>query len=275
MSDYIKSLRIMSKEETVDIIVRNKYSCARFGDGEFAVMAGDGNGFQRSNAKLGERLKEVIISTNPNLLVCIPLSLKDTKSMTLNSKLSAYGYRHCFLKKVVMPCVTTSKTYGDALFTRFYMARKDKSHTAEYVKMLKQLWDGEDMLIVEGKYSRLGVGNDLFDNAHSIKRILCPQENAFDKYNTILDGIISNYCGELILLAVGMTATVLACDLANKNIRALDLGHIDIEYEWFRMGATHKTSIPGKQMSECEGDTVLTMPSDTLYKNQIIADYSS
>ena len=265
----------MSMEETVDMIVKNKCSCTRFGDGEFSVMAGEGNGFQRPDHKLGKRLKEVIVSNNPNLLVCIPLSLKETKSLVLNSQLSALGYRHCFLKKVIMPTVKPFRIYGNALFTRFYMTRKDKSHTAEYVKLLKQLWEGEDLLIVEGEYSRLGVGNDLFDNVHSIKRILCPQENAFDKYSTIFDGITNAYNGELIILAVGMTATVLAYDLANKNIRALDLGHIDIEYEWFRMGATHKTSIPGKQMSECEGDTVLTTLSNPLYENQIIADYSS
>lgn len=32
-------------------------------------------------------------------------------------------------------------------------------------------------------------------------------------------------------------------------MRALKLGHIDVEYEWFRMGATHKVPIKGKQMS--------------------------
>ena len=72
-----------------------------------------------------------------------------------------------------------------------------------------------------------------------------PQENAFDRYDIILSCIKQYYQGELIILALGMTATVLAYDLAKEKMRALDLGHIDVEYEWYRMGATHKLPISG------------------------------
>jgi len=41
-------------------------------------------------------------------------------------------------------------------------------------KKLKKIWDGKDIIIIESEKSRLGVGNDLFDNTKSIKRILCP-----------------------------------------------------------------------------------------------------
>lgn len=139
-----------------------------------------------------------------------------------------------------MSNLPTTYLFGDSLFIRFYMNCKDISRRAKFVEKLKKLWDKEDLLIVEGKYSRFGIGNDLFDNAKSIKRILCPKENAFDRYTQILACIMENYKGELVILAVGMTATVLVYDLAKCGIRALDLGHIDIEYEWFRMGATHK-----------------------------------
>ncbi len=271
MTGYIRRLQIMSSAETVRYIMSHRCSCARFGDGEFAVMEGGGNGFQHPDAKLGERLKEVIASDNPNLLVCIPLSLKKTRSLVLNSQLSALGYRHCFLKKVIMPVVRYSRNYGDALFTRFYMMRKNKAHTAEYVDLLKQLWAGEDLLIVEGKYSRLGVGNDLFDNAKSIKRILCPSKDAFTSYDAILQHTVSATDGRLVVLALGMTATVLAYDLANRGIRAFDLGHIDVEYEWFRMGAKRKVAIPGKQVEEVEGGQSQISSTDKTYLSQIIA----
>ncbi|MBW7986337.1 DUF1792 domain-containing protein [Lactobacillus helveticus] len=35
------------------------------------------------------------------------------------------------------------------------------------------------MLIIEGKYSRSGEGNNLFSNANSVSRIICPSKNAF------------------------------------------------------------------------------------------------
>ncbi len=271
MREYIHRLQIMSSVDTVRYILSHGCSCARFGDGEFAVMEGNGNGFQHPDAKLSERLKEVISSNNPNLLVCIPQALKTTKSLVLNSKLSAYGYRQLFLKSCIMPKVSLSHMYGDSNFTRFYIIHKNKSHTAEYVKLLQQLWDSQDLLIVEGKYSRLGVGNDLFDNAKSIKRILCPSKDAFSHYDTILQHTVAAAEGRLVVLALGMTATVLAYDLANKGIRALDLGHIDVEYEWFRMGAQQKVAIPGKHVNEVEGGLSQTSSTDGAYLSQIIA----
>ena len=97
----------------------------------------------------------------------------------------------------------------------------------------KKLWDGEDLLIVEGEGSRLGVNNDLFDNSLGIKRILCPNKDAFDYYDEILKTAVHYGQNKVIILALGYTATVLAYDLARAGLRALDLGHIDIEYQWF------------------------------------------
>ena len=81
--------------------------------------------------------------------------------------------------------------------------------------MLKQLWEARNVVFVEGAQSRLGVGNDLFDNAASIKRILCPAQNAFDKYSDILQTIQQHVKkDDLLILALGPTATVLAYDLS-------------------------------------------------------------
>lgn len=274
MTKYLKSLQIMTITETVDYIVEHKCSCTRYGDGEFLVMNGSMNGFQKKDDKLAKRLKEVIESPLPNLLVCLPSFITDVSQFVLNSQLTGLGFNSILLKEIVMPYVSTNIKYGDSLFTRFYMNRKNKSRTAEYVTHLKKLWENESILIVEGKYSRLGVGNNLFDNCSSIRRILCPKENAFDKYDKIMAAIVQHYRGELILLAVGMTATILAYDLAKSNMRALDLGHIDVEYEWYLMGATHKVPVPNKQMSEVDGGSCDADSTDVLYNQQIIADCS-
>lgn len=274
MNSYIRKLYIMSMEETVDYIVRHKCSCTRYGDGEFLVLAGKHNKFQKEDKVLAERLKEIILNPVDGLLLCMPSFITNTKPFVLNSKLTGLGFNNSLLKSAVMPYVSTKEIYGDSLFTRFYMNKKNKSKTEDYVIKLKQIWDGEKLLIVEGEYSRLGVGNNLFDNATSIKRILCPNENAFDKYEQILDCIYQNHNGELIVLALGMTATVLAYDLAKSGKRALDLGHIDVEYEWFRMGAMEKVAIPNKLMSEVVNGKCNTFTKDKEYNKQIIADCS-
>lgn len=274
MSSYLSKLRIMPIEDTVDYIIDHQCSCSRFGDGEFLVMSGRHNGFQKEDDQLAERLKDVFKHPLPNLLVCIPTFMTDVSPFVLNSQLMGLGFNYSLLKEIVIPNVPLDRLYGDSLFTRFYMNRKDKSKTQDYIFKLKKLWNKQDLLIVEGKYSRLGVGNDLFDNATSIKRILCPKENAFERYNSILQCVKKNYKGELVILAVGITATIMAYDLAKENMRALDLGHIDVEYEWFRMGATHKVPVPNKQMSEVDGGACDSSSDDIAYNSQILADCS-
>lgn len=273
-TSFLKRLHIMSIVDTVDYLIEHQCSCTRYGDGEFLVMSGRHNGFQKEDNLLAERLKEAFEHPLPNLLVCIPTFITDVRPFVLNSQLMGLGFNHTLLKEIVLPNVPTDRFYGDSLFTRFYMNRKDKSNTHNYICKLKKLWNKQELLIVEGKYSRLGVGNELFDNAISIKRILCPKENAFDRYDSILQCVKQNYKGELIILAVGITATVLAYDLAKEDMRVLDLGHIDIEYEWFRMGATHKVPIPNKQMSEVVGGACDSSSDDIVYNSQILADCS-
>ena len=117
----------------------------------------------------------------------------------------------------------------------------------------------------------MGIGNDLFDNAKSIRRIICPSQNAFSKYDEIFETatkIIPKDC--LILSALGMTATVLCYDLSRRGYQAIDIGHIDIEYSWFRMRAKKKCSVPGKAVNE-----ISNMPekecSDNKYSESIVA----
>ena len=47
----------------------------------------------------------------------------------------------------------------------------------------------------------------------------------------------------------------LAYDLSELGYRALDIGHVDIEYEWFLQKATEKVKISGKYTSEAGVET--------------------
>ena len=126
-------------------------------------------------------------------------------------------------------------------------------------------------MIAEGEYSRLGVGNGLFDIAAEIHRLLCPSTDAFNKYDQILSEIKKNPRNILILLALGHTATVLAYDLAKCGYQAIDIGHVDIEYEWMRMKAKHKVSVPNKYVNEVtNGGRIDSDLNDAAYQSQII-----
>lgn len=259
--------------ETVEEIVNGKKSISRFGDGEFDMIYGIGMNYQKYDSKLAKRLEEIVLSENENILIGLPnvVNLDYCKEYTGFATEFWPNWINKYKFKLVRLLKHNRKYYSTQI-TRFYLDYKDKSHTAEYVKELKKIWDGRDVVIIEGMQSRLGVGNDLFDNMKSIQRIICPSENAFDIYDRILNEALKIDKNKLVMLALGPTATVLSYDLAKAGYQAVDIGHVDIEYEWFLRKATTKIKIEHKYVTEVkEGRTNIADVNDEKYNSEIIA----
>ena len=242
---------IASSEETIQKLYEPNVSIARFGDGELSYIEKIGLYFQPYNEELANRLKEILNSNVPNLLIGLPIALNPQNCELYEGFAKEYWVDWLQKNEEKMEkLINPNKKYYSAQISRFYLDYKDKSNVANYVKMLKELWNDRDVVIVEGEKSRLGVGNDLFDNMRTIKRILCPPENAFLKYDSILEEIKKTSKNNLILLALGPTATVLAYDLHKLGYKAIDIGHVDIEYEWYLRKAKTKIKIESKYMGE-------------------------
>ena len=162
---------------------------------------------------------------------------------------------------------------GDTLASRPYISMTDKVRAIKIFNLWKALFRGRRLLIVEGRFSRVGIGNDLLSGATSIRRIWGPPRDAFAHYDEILSAIRSTVepdADELIVLALGATATVLAYDLAKLGYWAIDAGHVDVEYMWMRMGVTHKVAIPGRYVSEVVGGQECAVASDEEKKYNVI-----
>lgn len=270
-------LNILSPEETIAHILQHHCSIARFGDGEFElVLQPDRDlGFQSRSAALSARLDSVLGNQNPELLVCIPLALNTIRGRTKHSRMFWYSWsqrsnQHHRIVDLIRAKGKGAYRFGDSQITRGYLAFQDDRLAKRIFTQMRRLWNEQDLLIVEGEKTRLGVGNDLFDNARSIKRVLCPATNAFDRYDDILQAIREIWNGEMILLALGPTATVLAADLADLGMQALDVGHVDIEYEWFLRGARGHDQIPGKFTNEAAGGSQVDACGDPAYLDQIV-----
>ena len=163
------------------------------------------------------------------------------------------------------------KTYYNAFVTRPYKDSVDKSGALTVFNAFKDIWKNKDITIIEGSKTRFGVGNDLVANAKSCQRILCPSINAFDVYDEILQEAKEIDHKRMILIALGHTATVLAYDLAREGYQALDIGHLDIEYEWFLRGVDEKIPINNKYVNEAPlGRNVSEYIDDEKYNSEII-----
>ena len=120
----------------------------------------------------------------------------------------------------------------------------------------------------------MGVGNNLFDNARSIRRILCPAENAYDRYSEILAEAKKLPTSKTLLIALGPTASVLAYDLALAGYHAIDIGHVDLSYEWLIRNNGAKTAVNTKYNNEYPEGYIVEDIHDPVYDSQIIADLS-
>lgn len=263
--------KIASIEETIERIVTTHCSVSRFGDGELNLILCRDIGFQEKSEDLGARLEEVLSSDSHNHIVCLPGILVTTKPYDDFTKKVWQRYL-ISTRKTWKKYTHSDKLYYDAFLSRCYIGMKDKKHCKHYFDLLKKIWSGRDIIIVEGEKSRLGIGNDLFSTAKSIKRILCPAKNAFDFYSEIKKSCLQWYNDELFLIALGPTATVLAYDLAQDGVQAIDIGHVDIEYEWYLMGATKKEIVKNKYVNEVVlGGRDVDECQDVEYPKQIIA----
>lgn len=271
----IPNLKIKTIHETIDYIIEHNSSVARFGEGEVCIMEGGGIYYQQYDKQLANGLTKILqLPSNEKFVVCLPGTLQsceqynDYCNQFWNGHILAYqNFYHSMINKEYW--------YGDALISRPYMDFADKSECSSYFKHLKQIWAGKDILIVEGKTSRSGVGNDLFQSAKSIKRIICPANNAFYKLDEIRDTILKLADNRLILLMLGPTAKVLAYQLSNSGYQAIDIGHIDSEYEWFKVQADHKIRLGNHKHTAEWLDQEIHAIEDPEYNEQIIADISA
>lgn len=270
---------ILSSAETVQEIIKGKKSMARFGDGEFAQISQVyRHKFQKLSEALGVRLKEVLHSLHPRMMIAIANnygSLDDYTESAANAIcLYMMGEN---VRKQHMELLERDRIYYDAYVSRPYVMYKDNGTDApkKRFEAIKEIWRERNVIIVEGAQTRMGVGNDLMDGASEIKRILAPATSSFDRYDDILKASLE-YAHEdsLFLIAMGPSAGVLAYDLTVEGYQAIDIGHLDLEYEWFLAGKGERIAVKYKYNNELEGDEQVEELHDPVYEAQIIADLS-
>ena len=261
---------IMSCEDTVDYLIENQCSVVRLGDGEMDIICGRGIPFQKYDENLAKELEHIIgLSSDENMMICIPDVFEG-----LNRYTDSAADFWCYNLKENKSCYESlckAKWYGNALASRPYMMWKDKSKAVSAFDKWMQFWKDKDILLVEGDTSRIGIGNDLFDNAASVSRIICPSKNAYSVIDRIYAMVLDNACGKLIMVSLGPTAKSLVFRLHESGYKAVDIGHIDTEYEWYKMGAVQKVKLSNKHTAEHNYDENITMEYNYEYESQVVA----
>ena len=270
LEKQLDPIQVKGIDETLDYIIENKSSLVRFGDGEINMLAGHSIPYQDYDEELTSIMRDIIgQESREDLVVCLPDAFTDRFKFT--SWAIPFWKEHMDHYMDFYRELCSDSWYGSTFVSRPYIDFKDKSQAKSQFEKLKSIWENRDLLIVEGATSRSGVGNDLFDEANSIKRIICPSHSAFSRVHEIEEEIEKYATGRLILCMLGPTAKVLAYHLSRKGYQVLDIGHIDSEYEWMKMGAKTKVKFSHKHTAEYNFDQDIEFVEDETYNSQIIA----
>lgn len=249
--------------ETVDQIINQGLSLSRFGDGEFRWMLGiKEQSFQQCSNQLAQALIDAFKNNHEKLMIGIPRGMFDSVGCKLFTKMWWRIVKWETFSQLT-PYMDYKRIYCNASITRPYIDYIDEEYSRMCFENVRRIWNGRDCIFVEGEKTMLGVGNDLFDNANSIARIVCPAENAFEKIEQIKNAI-ERYAKKdtLLLGALGPTASILAVQMCEKGYQFVDIGHIDIEYMWFLQHTKRRVPVVGKYVNECGGQ-----PESEAYRN--------
>jgi glycosyltransferase family protein len=262
--------KIKTIEETLIKIKEEGKSIIRFGDSEMLYIMDRRNlPYQVFDKKLRDRLAQLLLLDDDKILIGLPDAYRSVSGFEDEMK-TFWRSQVSYVYPRVHKLLNLDKQYYNANITRLYFGYKNKKISESNFILIRSIWDNKKILLIEGDKSRLGVGNDLFSNAISVDRILGPAHNAFSKVNELLLEAKKFSKEYLVLVAMGPTAKYLVYDLVIEGFQAIDIGNLDLEYEWFKRGSKDRIIIPGKYTSEVKGGRDVADINDSLYTKQIV-----
>lgn len=225
-------IKVHTIDETIDELLNTDKSMVRFGDGEIVMIRGVDLMLQQAAPEIGEGLAEILTYQNDDLMVTIP-GIFHTLSDHHKASRQFWMDHLLFNRKVYEKYCNKDRIYGSTFVSRCYYFAEDRSSCDRWFAKIRKIWENKNIVIVEGTRTHNGVGNDLFDSAVSIERIICPPSDAYGALKVIMEACFAYDRDRLFLLSVGVAAKFLAAELFRKGYRVLDIGNMDMEYEWY------------------------------------------
>lgn len=258
-------IQVHTVDETIDELLHTEKSMVRFGDGEILMIKGGDLMLQKASPEIAAGLAEILRYREDDLIVTIP-GIFETLSDHRKASRQFWRDHLLFCRKIYEKYCNPDRVYYSTFVSRCYYYPEDRSGVGAQFAKIRKIWENRDIVVVEGTRTHNGVGNDLLDAAHSVERIICPPSDAYGALPEILEECLRYDRDRLFLLSVGVAAKFLAVELFKRGYRVLDIGNMDMEYEWYVRRSPGKCRL---EKHEIEGEAANREAGYSEYLSQV------
>ncbi len=258
-------IKVHTIDETIDELLQTDKSMVRFGDGEIVMIKGGDLMLQKASPEIASGLADILAYPYDDLIVTIP-GIFETLSDHHKASRQFWKDHLLFCRKTYERYCNPERIYYTTFVSRCYYYAADRCNCDRWFAKIRKIWENKKIVVVEGTKTHNGVGNDLFALAASVERIICPPRDAYAAIPRILCACEAYGKDRLFLLSVGVAAKFLALELFRKGYRVLDIGNMDLEYEWYVRQTPDKCKL---DKHEIEGEAANREAGYTEYLSQV------
>ena len=230
--------------ESLKYIEENKVSFYRYGDGEIALMMGEGIPFQKADEKLKVRLTELLSVKEKGIEVAIPYYYFNYEK-GLIEMVEQFAYAMKCQRRFLIEHCRQDYVYLDTSISQIYQSYEVYDFD-NYFSRVQKLFEGKKVTLICGKGIFKNIQYNLLDMCSEVNYMEAPAKNAFSEYKDILQRALEIPKEHLVCIVLGPTAKPLAYDLYKVGYQAWDIGHFIKDYDAY----CKKTSRDADSISE-------------------------
>lgn len=230
-NEILKKLCILDADQSIDKLLNEPKSFARFGDGEVAIINGEDKPFQTYNPLLAEKLRNLLNKSRDDIYIGINRSYFMSPFGFAEHNHRFYRLYGTDLRRFFVQNADPNAVYLEACcFGGYY--RFDNVDYSVQIEKNKSVFRGRKIALVAGNGVFEKLEYNIFDEAADFMILHAPAKNAFDEYDNIIETVKKNVPKDwIVCLILGMTATALVGDLTDEGYIAWDIGHVAKDYD--------------------------------------------
>lgn len=198
---------------------------ARYGDGDFGVIRGQGDVYQKHTPELAAALGHWLTNPHKRVINCLPRPVVERDTQFY------YRWQAFMEANAGLAAMLPRATYGSS-----YLSRMDSApeiHTTLYWTQIARLWVGRDITLVRGSERSLTAAKLMESPSppRSVTEVLTPFQDGWATADETFDRMKAAD-HETVILCTGLMARPLVHRWVGERLGyAWDLGHLGLYFD--------------------------------------------